>query len=155
LFLSKTISDQQADLDKDGRTSLLEAFLSASKQTEDFYTGESRLATEHALIEDNGDAKGTAASWFTGWRVTGRAKDGTQPDGAKANQLFLRTISTAENFTAEQLAERNRLELEIEALVRKKSTMTTDDYYRELESLLLKLARLNAAAEGADQSLKE
>jgi hypothetical protein len=155
LFLAKAVSDVKADLDKDGRTSLLEAFLSASKQTEDFYKGESRLATEHALIEDNGDGKGTAASWFTGWRVTGRAKDGTEPDGAKANQLFLQTNAIVESLSPEQLAERNGLELEIEALVRKKSKMAADDYYRELESLLLKLARLNAAAERLGQKNKD
>ncbi len=146
-FLAQAVSDGNADLDKDGRTSLLEAFLSASKQTDDFYKGESRLATEHALIDDNGDGKGTAATWFTGWRITGRAQDGSEPDGARANQLFIQPDQVAENLDPVQIAERDRLELEIEGLVRKKPKLAADDYYRELESLFLKLARLNAAAD--------
>ena len=37
----------------------LEAFLFASRKTTEFYKAENRLATEHALIEDNGDGLGT------------------------------------------------------------------------------------------------
>ncbi len=44
-----------ADLDKDGQVSLLEAFLIASRRTLEFYKVEGRIATEHALIDDNGD----------------------------------------------------------------------------------------------------
>ncbi len=37
-YLAKAIADPAADLDKDGQTSLLEAFLFASRQTAQFYT---------------------------------------------------------------------------------------------------------------------
>ncbi|MBI1311979.1 hypothetical protein GC176_11860, partial [bacterium] len=50
--LSQAIGDAAFDLDKDGQTSLFEAFLSASRQTEQFYETEGRLATEHALLDD-------------------------------------------------------------------------------------------------------
>ena len=33
-------ADEAADLDKDGQVSLLEAFLSASRRTEEFYRGD-------------------------------------------------------------------------------------------------------------------
>ena len=54
-YLAKAIADPAADLDKDGQTSLLEAFLFASRQVEQFYKEAGRLATEHALLDDNGD----------------------------------------------------------------------------------------------------
>ena len=59
LFLSQTIGDAGADLDKDGQTSLLEAYLMASSRVDEFYRQESRLATEEALLDDNGDGLGT------------------------------------------------------------------------------------------------
>ena len=82
-----------ADLDKDGQTSLLEAFLIASKQTADYYKSQARLSSEHALIDDNADGKGTPADWFEGTRLTRKPKDGAA-DGLKANQFHLiRTTS--------------------------------------------------------------
>ncbi|HEV7223310.1 MAG TPA: hypothetical protein VGN42_11460, partial [Pirellulales bacterium] len=62
-YLSAAIADPKADLDKDDQTSLLEAFLLAAARVEEFYKEESRLATEHALIDDNGDRLGTPADW--------------------------------------------------------------------------------------------
>ena len=67
-YLAKAIADPSADLDKDGQTSLLEAFLLASRQTQQFYKEAGRLATEHALLDDNGDGLGTPADWFS-WRA--------------------------------------------------------------------------------------
>src|SRR5206468_3358863 len=67
-YFAKSVADPSADLDKDGQVSVLEAFLSASRQVEDFYKSERRLATEHALLDDNGDGKGTPASFFHGVR---------------------------------------------------------------------------------------
>ena len=51
------MAGQKADLDKDDQVSLLEAFLTASVRTAEFYEETSRLATEHALIDDNGDRR--------------------------------------------------------------------------------------------------
>ena len=67
-YFSSAIGDSAADLDKDGQTSLLEAFLKAGHQVEEYYAGEARLATEHALLDDNGDSLGTPAAWFRGVR---------------------------------------------------------------------------------------
>ncbi len=75
-YLSQAMADPKADLDKDKQTSLLEAFLLASAGAREFYASESRLATEHALLDDNGDALGTAADWFKGIRAVKSARDG-------------------------------------------------------------------------------
>src|SRR5487761_619077 len=58
-YLSAAIAGSQADLDKDEQTSLLEAFLLAAARTQEFYAEDARLATEHALLDDNGDGLGT------------------------------------------------------------------------------------------------
>ena len=63
-FLAEALSNPKNDLDKDGQISLLESFLSASHRTTEFYKTEGRLATEHALLDDNGDGLGTPATWF-------------------------------------------------------------------------------------------
>ena len=62
-YIGKAIADLSCDLDKDGQVSALEAFLMASRRVEEFYAGEKRLATEHALLDDNGDGKGTPATF--------------------------------------------------------------------------------------------
>ena len=64
--ISCYLSNADTDLDKDGQTSVLEAFLVASRQLSDFYDAEGRLATEHPLIDDNGDQLGTPLNGFGG-----------------------------------------------------------------------------------------
>ncbi len=145
--LSASIADPDADLDKDGQTSLLEAFLAASAAAQDFYKQEGRLATEHALIDDNGDALGTPADWFRGFRAVRTAKEGAVPDGSRANQFVLVTGKDDERLTARAKKRRDELELEIAGLRSQKPQLAEDDYYRRLEPLLLDLARLYAEAE--------
>src|SRR4051794_40460901 len=88
-YLAEAIADPRADLDKDGQVSLLEAYLTASHRVEDYYRTRSQLATEHALLDDNGDRLGTPADWFRGVRATRRAKDGARLDGIRAHQVHL------------------------------------------------------------------
>ena len=88
-YLAEAIADPRADLDKDGQVSLLEAYLSASSRVDEYYKTHSQLATEHALLDDNGDRLGTPADWFRGVRATRRAKDGAALDGTRAHQLHL------------------------------------------------------------------
>jgi hypothetical protein len=140
LYLAADIADPAADLDKDGQTSLLEAFLAASHQVESFYKEQGRLATEHALLDDNGDARGTPATFFQGVRATGAAKDGVTPDGLRAHQLHLVLSPTEAAMSQEARAKRDNLERQIESLRAKKATAPETDYYAALERLLLQLA---------------
>jgi hypothetical protein len=146
-YFSAAILDPAADLDKDGQTSLLEAYIAAAHHTEEFYKQESRLATEHALLDDNGDGLGTPADWFQGVRATKRARDGAALDGARAHQWCLVLSEREQSMPAELRAQRDRLELQIEALRDKKSSLAEDDYYSQLEQLLLQLARLYEASQ--------
>lgn len=88
-YLADAIVEPQADLDKDGQTSLLEAFLTASSGVIEFYSAAGRLATEHPLLDDNGDALGTRADWFRGIRPVRKAADNASLDGYRAHQFHL------------------------------------------------------------------
>ncbi|HEV3339504.1 MAG TPA: hypothetical protein VG125_04085, partial [Pirellulales bacterium] len=69
-YLAEAIADPRADLDKDGQVSLLEAYLTASSRVAEYYRSHTQLATEHALLDDNGDRLGTPPDWFRGVRAT-------------------------------------------------------------------------------------
>jgi hypothetical protein len=141
-YLAEAIADPSADLDKDGQVSLLEAFLVASSKTAEFYKSRSRLATEHALIDDNGDHLGTSADFFQGVRATRKAKDGATPDGLRAHQLPLIPSDRERAIPPEIRLKRNQIELALAALRDQKTMLKEDDYYARVEPLMLELARL-------------
>lgn len=141
-YFSASIADPAADLDKDEQVSLLEAFLAASARTAEFYQEDSRLATEHALIDDNGDGLGTPADWFRGVRAVKTTKDGAEPDGLRASQWQFVASRSEQELPAEVRRRRDALELEIAALRQRKTKLSEDEYYAQLEPLLVELARL-------------
>jgi hypothetical protein len=145
LHFAKAIADPAADLDKDGQVSILEAFLVAARRVAEFYETEGRLATEHALIDDNGDGRGTPADWFEGLRVTRQAADGALPDGFRARQWHLVPNEEELRIPPELRQRRDQIELEIAQLRELKSSMDDSIYYRQLESFLLELAHLYEA----------
>ena len=141
-YLAEAIVAPQSDLDKDGQTSLLEAFLTASHHTSEFYSAAGRLATEHALLDDNGDALGTRPDWFRGIRPVQRAADGADLDGYRAHQLHLLGSETEMKMPGDLRAERDRLELEVMKLRDAKETYPEQEYFSKLESLLSQIARI-------------
>ena len=141
-YFSAAILDQSSDLDKDRQTSLLEAFLAASGKVAEFYAEESRLASEHALLDDNGDGLGTPASWFQGVRAVRKAKDGTTVDGSRAHQFHLIRTERERSIPAAVRARRDELELAVIRLRDAKERLGQEEYYAQLEPLLLELARL-------------
>jgi len=146
--LAKAIGDPTADLDKDGQTSLLEAWLVANRDTAAFYKNENRLATEHSLLDDNADAKGTPADWFRGLQVIRKPEDTKLlPDGLRAHQLHLNPSPQERALTPVQRAQRDGLELNLAKLRAKKEKLTDAEYYPQLEKLLLKLSEIYFAAE--------
>lgn len=149
-YFSAAVADPAADLDKDGQTSLLEAFLAASHGVGEFYNQEARLPTEHALLDDNGDRLGIPADWFKGVRATRSAKDGAPLDGSRAHQWTLVMSDAERALPPEFRAARDKLELQVEALRAKKALITEADYYATLEPLLLQLARLYQQQSAAD-----
>ncbi len=141
-YLAHAISDPSADLDKDGQTSLLEAWLSASKQTQEYYETKSQLATEHSLLDDNGDSKGTPADFFRGIHIVKAAKGESLPDGTFANQFILVPGEHATQLSEEMRTQRDQLERELVQLRQQKAEMSEEDYLSRLEGILIPLAKL-------------
>lgn len=141
-YLAEALADPAADLDHDGQTSLLEAFLAAAARVSEFYKSEGRLATEHAVIEDNGDGKGTPADWFRGVRPVRAAADGAPTDGARAQQLHLVPSPAERALPAEVRQRRDALERALFRLRENRGRLPEAEYFDQLERLLLELAEL-------------
>jgi hypothetical protein len=149
-YLAGAIAEPQADLDKDGQTSLLEAFLTASGRVDEFYSAAGRLVTEYALLDDNGDGLGTRADWFRGIRPVRKAEDSASLDGYRAHQFHI-IHSEAENKIRPGLrAQRDRLELEVIKLRDAKEKFSEDEYFSKLESLLYDIAQIYEQTNEAD-----
>lgn len=124
-----------ADGDKDGRVSLLEAFQYAEREVVREYESNNQLRTEHAMLDDDGDGKGSDSP---GLRTS---------DGALAARLFL-TGGTAPTTVAASddprvaglLRHKDSLEVKIDVLRRRKASMDSTAYQHELEPLLVDLA---------------
>ncbi len=141
-YLSETISDTAADLDKDGQVSLLEAFILASERVDEFYRQNGRLATEHGLVDDNGDTLGTPANWFRGVIGQKKAKGANQLDGLRANQFHIIVSDEEKTLTVELRNRRNDLERQLTELREKKNEFAEEDYFHSLENICLELARI-------------
>ena len=132
------LADGAADTDKNGRVSVLEAFNYATKLTADWYKQKNRLATEHALIDDNADGTGH--------------EEATGGDGGIAKLVYLDSKNIAESAGDAELGrlikERQRYEEEVEKLKARKNEMKAEDYEAELERLLVELAKVNQQIKG-------
>lgn len=136
--LAVALKDPAADADQDGQISVLELAVRATHRTVAFYREAGRLATEHALIDDNGDALGTPLEWFRGLRATKKGKGET--DGFLARQRVLVASPGAAALTEAQRQESAKIEEKIAALRERKTELPEEDYFNQLEALLLELA---------------
>src|SRR5262245_34745157 len=127
------LANSEADTDKNGRVSVLEAFNFASKMTTDSYEQEGKIVTEHALIDDNGDGIGHQ-----------KAESG---DGALARTCYFDSLPQQQAGGNAELtklfSERMRLEGEVEQLKARKENMKEEEYETALEKLLVELAKIN------------
>jgi len=150
-YLAESLTDLEADLDHDDQVSLLEAFLLASSKVNTFYESDARLVTEHALLEDNADGKGISADFFVGIRAEMKAKGGAALDGQRAHRYILKASDNAVQLSSEKTAKRDKIETAIEQLRSRKSKMSADEYYDELEGLVLQMAKLYHPTESAQE----
>ncbi len=149
-YLADSIANPKADLDKDGQTSLLEAFLTASNRVDEFYSAAGRLITEHALLDDNGDGLGTRADWFRGIRPVQKPMDGASLDGYRAHQLYLVYSKDEMKMAPTLRTQRDNLELEVMKLRDSRETFSEDEYFSKLEALLSNIAQIYEQTEKAD-----
>ena len=143
---AENIGNRAADIDQDGQTSLLEAFLSAAQQVRTFYTEAGRMASEHPLLDDNGDKLGVSPDWFRGTRVVKRPENSQPVDGFRARQIVLMDTAAEKALTPGQRLLRDQYEQEMEHLRAKKAALAEDEYYRQLEVILRQLAAIYVPA---------
>jgi hypothetical protein len=117
-FFVEAFAGDVADADKDGRVTVLEAYEYARQEVERFYKSSNRLQMEHARMEGNRELA-------RGFHLAAAARGA--PAGASAE---LRAL----------IAERQRLEGQVEALRSRRGEMDAARYEAELESLLVELA---------------
>ena len=134
-FFVEAFVKSAADRDKDGRVSILEAFEFASVGVRQWYQQRGRLATERALIDDNGDGRGTEAGQ-------------PGPDGLAAARLYLGAgLEEAEVVTDPRLAplvaRREELRQAVDDLKAVKVDMSPERYLRDLERVLIELASVS------------
>lgn len=133
-YFAHAFGDEAADLDKDGRVSIWEAFLHASLGVRRYYEQRGQLATERALLDDNGDGRGREAG---GEGTDGGAASRWYFDPARAD------APPADEHLLMLLQKRQSLEADAEDLNQRKVLMTPDEYAKEFERLMIELARTN------------
>ncbi|MDG2131185.1 MAG: hypothetical protein P8K08_24520 [Fuerstiella sp.] len=146
-YIADGIGNLEADIDRDGQTSLLEAWLFASRRTNEYYKSDGRLATEHSLLDDTGDSKGTRAEVFEGVRIKDSVKNKDALDGRLARRWHLVRSAAERSLSPDQRTVRDRLESELELLRERKSELAEKEYLRQLELILLPLAKLYEEAQ--------
>ncbi len=137
-YLIEAFENNNADTDKSGRVSILEAFSYAARKVEEHYAKERSLQSEHPVLDDNGDRQGQANPGpENGEGLLART---TYLDPGAPQLTEGRLTQEEQELTKEAQA----LEGQIEALKYAKAGMKEDEYEKKLESLLLKLAQINA-----------
>jgi hypothetical protein len=140
-FVEAFLKADEADLDKNGNVSLLEAFDYSRDRVVRFYETANRLRPEHALLDDNGDGSGSE---------TPATSSG---DGQLAARAFLvASVSSAPQPTVDSNnpleKEKARLLAEIENLKARKNNLPETEYNRKIEELFIRLAKLNREIKG-------
>ncbi|MBX9600541.1 MAG: hypothetical protein K2X35_06045 [Bryobacteraceae bacterium] len=133
----EAMRDPEADTDKNEVVTALEAFRFADQKTAKFYETQKRIATEHALLEDTGKGEGVR---------TPSAENG---QGLLASRFALLRMGAAgaAALTPEKRALQNTkedLEERIDQLKYRKAAMATSDYRKQLNALLVELAKVQA-----------
>lgn len=136
-YFVEALTTPAADADRDGDLTVREVFVYAASRTARHYEETAHLATEQALLEDTGAGQGVRLEELD-----------AGAGGHRAAAVYLRRAAPLAGADA---AEKARLERAIAELKARKADLTEDAYYAELESLFVRLARLNDRLEAGSQ----
>jgi hypothetical protein len=133
-FFAEAIAGEGSDLDHDGRVSLLEAFMYARQEVARHYDEQNQMQSEHAVLEDDGDGRGSldAGLESTEGRVAATFAFGR---GARTP-----VQPTDDPVLARLFAERDDIQRRIDELRVVRDALTEDEYLARLEPLLVELA---------------
>ena len=139
------VQDSAADADKNETISALEAYRYAIREVTRYYETAKRLATEHAVLEDKGETDGV------------REPNAENGQGLLAAAIAVRKLGkTSEALDTPEIrqarARKRSAEETIEQLKYAKASMESVAYGKKLESLLLELARAQAALDKLEQA---
>jgi hypothetical protein len=99
-----------------------------------YYEQRGQLATERALLDDNGDAQGREAG-------------GEGEDGSAASRLYLDPdipgAAPTDEALLDLLQKRATLQMDAEELKQRRALMTPDEYQQEFERLMIELAKVS------------
>jgi len=130
-FFVQALEDGSADQNRDDRISVLEICTQASSLTDAWFLSEGLIATENAILDDNGDGLGT------------RLSDIDAGDGMLADRCFLLNFRVPKGASPALVAAYGKAIDEVQTLVKKKTAMDSAAYYQLLERELVKAAKLN------------
>ena len=133
-FFVDALTSEAADADKNKRISVLEAFRYAKAEVARAYEREGLLATEHALLDDNGDKQGSPDP-------TPTAGDGKMASTVSVGSTEAAVPLPADPKLRALVLEQRELERRVEALRLLKDSMEPARYQSELERLVTELAR--------------
>ncbi|MDD9958405.1 MAG: hypothetical protein OXU66_05630 [Gammaproteobacteria bacterium] len=132
-FFIEALDNRNGDRDQNTRVSMLEAFEYAKSNVDAWYEEQGRLASEHAGLDDNGDA-------LFALNPTVDATDGRLAEIAY--------IDTPVDDTANLSPEARELKAQMQDIERSvfilrgsKQDFLEDDYWQQMEGLLVDLAR--------------
>jgi hypothetical protein len=129
-YFADALATPNADLDKDGGVSLLEAFTYARRETVRSYESENRMLTEHAQLDDDGDGVGSDTP----------SVDAN--DGRLAAAIVLGGVPASSDARVGSLvAKRRALEIQVAELRRRRPQMDSTAYLQQLETVLVDLSR--------------
>jgi len=136
-YFVDALAGTDADFDKDGQVSILEAFRYATEEVARHYKEENELQVEHAVLDDNGDGKGSRAPTAdsTDGRLATTFRLGV-PHGTAATAA----PATADSVLARLYAERTGIQKKIDDLRARKASLPPAQYEEQLENLLVELA---------------
>lgn len=134
-YFIRAFEQDSADLDKNGRISIWEAFAAASAGVKRHYQGRGQLSTERAVLDDDGDGVGKGVS-------------DQGADGALASRMYLDENLPGSAPTDEELLkllqQKALVEAEVDELKIRKAFLPTADYAREFERLMIELAKVSS-----------
>lgn len=124
------LAESEADIDRNGRRSVFEAFAYASLRVRQHYEQRGQLATERAMMDDDGDGRGREAA--------GEGKDGERASLAYLDADRAAIVTDPEMLRLMQ--RRDALLLEVDELRKRRLMMPPLEYDGLLEKLLIDLA---------------
>ena len=143
-YMARALQDSEADLNNDGQASVYECFLHAARQTNAFYETNGLLATEHALIDDNGDGRGSGLELLERFEI-GEAR---KVDGDYARLWSLVLNEDEMKLNPDQRRRRNVLERQVLELRRKRAEFSDESaFYAAVEPVLVEIAQIYAENE--------